>query len=342
MLNSRYILSLIALAVLSSGCRQNDLDIQNLDGEERLLFSPVIESGTKGDMITGTSYGTTRDFYASAWNGTSSQFGYTKVKRFQHTTGSLHGYWSTVDGSDKLLEYFWRKNGSTGETKTIYAYANLPSTTGAATMTNTTSSSQKLTYDVTKAATDFTQTDILLGYYNGTGEKKTDYVGRFAQINFRHPLTVVKFKKGIIEGFDPATDKITKISLSNVYANGECVDNGSFTWTTGSSVATVSMSSSTGLAIDGTSSLIGGPLFIIPQNLATKSFTIGLDVTIDGTDYSASCIVDSKNLEAGKYYVFELSYNPGLMAGLIATVGDWGVVYADAEETIDYFEADFD
>jgi len=343
MVKFRYILCLMAFAALSCGCSQKNLDIREFDGEEAILFSPVLEAGTvaKGEMINGTAFGTEREFYASAWNGTTSQFGYTKVKHFQHTSGSMHGYWSTVDGSDKLYEYFWKKSGDSGESKTFYAYSNLPSTAGAATLVNTSSSSQTLSYDVTKAATPETQSDILLGYYSGTGEKKTDYVGRFAKINFRHPLAVVKFKKGEIDGWDSTTDKITEINITNVYASGNCVDNGSFSWTPGSSTTQVTMSGASGLGIDPTTNIIGSPMFIIPQNLATKSFTIGLEITIGGSEYTASCEVSSKNLEAGKYYVFELSYNPSTMVGFIATVTDWGVVYSDDAETIDYFNAVF-
>lgn len=344
---SKYIISLLSLATLVSGCQKNNPDGVSVKEDQIVMFSPCLhvgeEIGTKGTIISGTSYGTA-PFTASAWSGTTNKFPYTTVKQFTHTGGSGHTYWSTCDASGKMVEHLWKKD----ETLTFYAYSNLPTTTGAATMANTSSSSQTLTYDVTKVTTASAQTDILLGYYSGTGQTPadagktgTDWVGHFAPINFRHPLTAVKFKKGTIDGWTTG-DKITKIEIAGVYASGVCTDNGSFAWTPGSTTTTVSMSNTDGLAIDGTSSLVGEPFLLIPQNLASKSYSLTLVLTIGGNSYTASAPLSEENLEAGKYYVYTFDYNPGKMTGLVVTVEDWGVVYSDDAGTVDYFTAKFD
>lgn len=332
----RHILIYTSFAAIFLAASCSKEDVRNVfDENEQIMFSPAIfndSDNTKGTMKTGTDYGTA-PFMASAWTGTTNQFTYTKVMQFTHTTGSKHTYWSTVDASDKLKEYMWKKD----ETKTFYAYVNLPTAAGAATMSNTTSASQTLTYDITKVSTASAQTDILLGYYNGTGQTPaeagktgTGWVGHFAPINFRHPLAAIKFSKGTIDGWQDG-DKITEIKISGVYASAVCTDNGSFTWGSKTGSTTVSMSnSSTGLPI--VSDIIGETFFVIPQTFAASTITIKATIVLGGTTYTdISGTLSADEWKAGSYYTYSLSYSSGLSLKLDVSLADWGEINEDIE-----------
>jgi len=330
------IYSLLPAAVMLSACQKDDTGA-GYEGEDMagtVMFSPVIAESandTKGEMKTGTEYGTA-PFMASAWTGTTNQFGYTKVMQFTHATGSGHTYWSTVDASDKVKEYMWKKD----ETKTFYAYSNLPSATGAATMANISSSSQTLAYDVTKVSTASAQTDILLGYYNGTGKTPaevgktgTDWVGHFAPINFRHPLSAIIFEKGS-EGWT-GTEKITEISIEGVYASGTCTDNGTFSWGSRTGSTAVSMSNSSGLPI--VTDIIGETFFLIPQSLGASAITIKATLDLGGgTINNVSATLSSDEWKAGLFYTYTLNLDgAGQELSLSVNLADWGEINTDVE-----------
>jgi len=325
---------------INTGCQRDDSAPLSIEKSEPILFSPeIVEAGdqsTKGTMIAGTEYGN-MPFYAASFNGTKQQFPYTPVKKFTFSTGSMASYWSTyqtVSGNDVVKEYLWNTVSGDIETKTFYAYTNLPTAAGAADMSvDAGGANQKLTYDVTKAATTDTQTDILLGYYSGQGELKSGEYGRFAAINFRHPLTAVKFKKGNIEGW-LSSDKITRITIENIYAGGTCTDNGSLTWTPSSETTTTSMTDTGGITI-ASDSTIGDPFLIIPQNLESLSILVRLELTVKGKTYSPSCVINTGNLQAGYYYTYTLAYNPYVMGSFTVNLTAW-------QRLADPFTAKFD
>jgi len=325
----------VAATMLLASCGKdkpaNDSESESVSP---ILFSPIIEGdfqSTKGTMLTGTVYGTD-PFMAAAWTGTDNQFEYTKVKQFTHAQGSMHTYWSTTDATGNIMkEYIWKS----GETKTFYAYANLPENEDAVTVVNSSSASQTMTYDVTEIPSASDQTDILLGYYNGEGQTPaeagkagTGWVGHFAPINFRHPLSAIIFKKGEIPDWAEG-DKITEIQLDGVYATCTCTDNGSITWGTPSGSTAVSMSDASGLSI--VSDVIGESFFLIPQNNASQNIQLNVTITLGGTEYDASATMSSDDWQAGYYYTYTLNYSTGHEIELDAVLEDWGKINEDVD-----------
>jgi len=336
-----------ALAVMLSlflSCNKEESPVE-AENQAVITFSPVIDGTlTKGTMIEGPEFVDTT-FKATCWTDDTSsgtytkQFDYTKVKKFTHAGGSGHVYWGTVDesNSDALLEKYWKGIGTakTKVNKKFYAYANLPSKTAAAktaaTVTNSSSTSQTLAYNVTKVLHDSLQTDILLGYYSGSGVKPThgtddtDYVGWAAPIKFRHPLSAIKFERGSIEGWAAATDKINSITVSGVHGSGTCTWTGngsdglSFSWGSFSGTASVSMSES-------------GTAFLIPQAFAAGAITVSVSMTLGGSPVSASATLSAGQWEAGKYYTYTLNYTPGEdKLELTVSLADWGEIKKEAD-----------
>jgi len=339
------ILTALTLLIGVSACQKEGVEPGAAESYELMTFAPTLDgAGTRGSMITGTDFGD-RTFKAACWtddNASGSytkQFDYTKVKKITHSTGSKHAYWSTVDEtkSDTILEKFWKGTGTakTKVNKKFYAYANLPSTSGAATVATAGSANQTLTYDISKVPTAASQTDILLGYYSGNGVKPThgtthtDYVGWAAPINFRHPLSAIRIKKGTVEGWT-GTDKITEISIAGVYASGTCTDNGTFSWGSTAGSATVSMSATGGLAI-GADSIIGETFFLIPQTFTASAITISVNLTVDGTSYSPSATLSADEWKAGNYYTYTLNYTAGYPTVLSVKLANWGEIKTDAQ-----------
>jgi len=334
---SRIVAVASVAALLFSSC-QSGLDGVSSSDDNVLRLLPSVEAQadgkTKGAMIEGSTFGTSRTFKASAWNGSVKQFDYTEFKAFTHAAGSKHTYWSAYSGATPV-EYFW----NSGQTKTIFAYSNLPASGASMSVT---SSAQTLTYTVPAAAAD--QSDILLAYYQGTGYAKTkdpgdtyDYVGRCADLNFKHPLAALVFKKGSFEDWT-TSDVIKSISVAGVYASGTCAANSTFSWTPGSGTITVSMSSATALPI--ASNIIGETFFLIPQNFATKNVTVTVAFTIGGVDKTASCTLNQWEIHQGKYFTLEVGYSPSnTFGGLTLSAIDWKPEKGAGDK--DYFDTVF-
>lgn len=331
-------IAVIAFSALAGVSCQRENPVSS-SSSDLLLFSPSIEDQqacqTKGAMISGSTFDNSKTFFASAWNGATKQFDYTEFKYFTHSSGSKHSYWSAFSGTTPV-EYYWSKD----QEKTIFAYHNLPAS-GATVAAS--SSKQTLSYTVPTTAS--AQTDIVLAYYKGTGYERVkesgdayEYVGRFADLTFKHPLAAVVFKKGTFEGWT-TNDKITKIAIEGVYKSGDCAANASFTWTPGTETTTVSMEKATGLSISA-SDIIGETFLLIPQNFASKNVTIKVDFTIGEVAKSASCTVNQWEIVSGKYTTFEIglsSVNP--FSGLTVTHVDWQ--YEKGADDKDYFDTEF-
>ena len=291
-MKTRYIIALAAAALMFSGCQKNDLQDTLSGGDSIIRFAPsvaVTESTTKGALIntTGSEKALTEisEFIVSAWDNSDPAENIipSGSKVVSRNSGE---YWITVYGSGdyagKDKEYLWRE----GETKVFYAYANLPSTSGAASITNT-AASQVLTYDVSKVATDNLQTDILMAYYtNGSTPKTSGLV----PLTFYHPLTSVVFKQGnLLEG-----TVIKSISIDGVYPSGKTAQNSAtsaFSWTktdgtafgTADETQTVSLSSVT---VNSDTKQIGTALLLIPQAFSSSSKTRIKVVLKDAADAS--------------------------------------------------------
>ncbi len=226
---------------------------------------------TKGTLINNNDKGDKSDialahnqeFYVTAWTGTTKSIAGSKVEykavTFPDPVG-VQSYWTTVDGGDQVTEYIWKN----GETKTFYAYANLPAS--GASVESTTNAGQTLSYTVPASSAD--QTDILLGTYQGTGSGTGT-----ASIRFVHPLTSVRFVKGnVSEGVT-----ITGISIEGVYPAGKATQgaDGSFSWTkndgnpfTAADDETLTVSIADATEAGG---YLGDALLLIPQTFASTS-----------------------------------------------------------------------
>ena len=252
-------------------------------------------------MVTAWSSASARIIPSGTGLGECVSNNYQKVM-FRDKSGGGK-YWMTVQpqtvsvsGAPTLAddEYLWKA----GETKTFYAYANLPS--GGASVTNTAATVQQLEVTSTPCAND-----ILLGYYSGegkTGVAPDLQMTATASIRFYHPLTAVRFKLGSL----PEGKSITGISVSGVYQSGKTTQSSAssaFSWTRtdGNSFSksdetgTVSLSSCT-LSADNT---IGEALLLIPQTFASDgSARIAVTLSggktvycpLGGTTWSPGCV----------------------------------------------------
>ena len=265
------LLTRVLLALV--GCQKNDLGNEFAKADSVITFAPSVavtgNFATKGTLINTTGSDKTLteigEFTVSAWDNSATPVNIIPAgsKVLSRNSGA---YWITVNGSNQDKEYLWKKN----ETKTFYAYANLPTTTGAAGITNSTATGQVLTYDVSNVATDSLQTDILMAYYSSSAPNNG-----LVPLKFYHPLTSVVFK----QSDDFAEDvTIKSISIEGVYASGKTTQTAStgtnFVWTKtdGSAFAkadetqTVSLGSVT---VDAETKQLGGALLLIPQNFAS-------------------------------------------------------------------------
>jgi len=328
---------------LLTSCHKEEPDFSS-DDSELVTFSPAIGDAeeTKGTMVTDTTYDYSKlgPFWAKAYRKIDSSmvFNYTEVRQFTHTTGSLHSYWSTVDASGNVKEYFWKKTGSSVDQMYFYAYTNIPADSVLAFWTSADRSYEKVTYKLDKCKQASNQKDMLFASARTTGYTKEGYVGRFVTLNFKHPLAAVKFKKGNVEGWT-SSDKITSIEISGVYSRRAFVNqNGAITWRGDSDDSThypttVSMSNSSGLSIAG-DGIIGETFFLIPQNMSSPehNITIKASVVVGGVTYSdVSCTLSSGEWTAGHFITYTLDISTGYTVELKATISDWGEIKTGVE-----------
>lgn len=316
-----YILAVTAvLAGLLSSCSKYGSGTIDPKSEGIVRFSPALEQAvvsTRGELINpGESkqdFPTDRVFFASAWTGTTKDFGYDKVA---YKTTASGGYWITVFGSGgyegKDKEYLWKK----GSEKTFYAYSNLPAAAGAASVESATSAGQTLKYDLSKCSDAADQKDILLGFYKGNGNNRG-----LASITFKHPLTAVGF---VIDDLDGETVKT--ISLSGVYKSGTATmdGTGSISWSSQVAGGTTSQSKEGGLGIASSDPKIVGSWFLlIPQTITgTAKVTISLEFVSGKT---ATAELSEGSWIAGQPNLYKLKYvgvSP-MDAVLTVTLADW-------------------
>ena len=214
-------------------------------------------------------------------------------------------YWMTMQPMPELNagvtaagpaddEYIWK---SSEATKTFFAYANLPGS--GITVANTAVTEQTLTLST------LPDKDILLGYYSGNGYSGSPAtMTGTASIRFYHPLTAVKFKKGLM----PEGVSITSISINGIYTSGKTIQDSStgtaFVWTKTDGIAytaddeTGSVSPSN-YTVDG-QNFIGSAILLIPEtfanaksrivvNLNTPSGSKTLYYPLKGITWSAGC-----------------------------------------------------
>ncbi len=337
-----YITAMAAGALMLCNCNRESLtDAGETLSDQTVKFVPSVSGGMAGDLSKGILFNESGskeplgkyvdNFMVTAYSSSSVQIipddatalgtyvtnGYQKVKK---QTGAAGSYWMTVQKQTSTAssapedaddEYIWKQ----GEVMTFYAYANLPAS--GATMANT-ASGQTLTYTTVPAdAAD--QTDILLGFYKGDGKTGPDdakVMTGTASMEFSHPLTAVRFVKGMI------TDGITikSISLEGVAESGTATmdSDGLIEWTVPSYIHTLSQSDDSGLAVDG-KSYIGKPFIIIPQ--ITKQ---DVNVTVAFSDHTSKSVsIATDNWQMGYVNTYTINYADRFLTVKAVSVEDF-------------------
>lgn len=307
-----------ALAALT-GCQK---DSETMQSAVPVNYELCVSSFTKGALInTGTSeepleVGGITEFRTAAFNGSTSVFNTASATPLVIETVSY------ADGAWKMPEghiYYWPQK----TTLTFYAYANLPSVTGAASVSIASDGSgQTLSYSAALLSSIDKQKDILLGYYSGKGNATGT-----AFISFSHPLAAVRFKCGELEH----VTAVSSISIESAYASGTCTpvysDAGvpTFTWNANGST-TVSQTATDGFAVS-EDALLGETFILIPQSMTAQSSTVRVTVKLDdGTSRNFDYQLTSGSWAAGHVTEYTISIKDMAMRLIPKTLEDWDVV----------------
>lgn len=328
--NSIYIIILSAL-VFFAGCQKNGFDTVYSGGDSIVSFAPsvaVTESSTKGALINengpdAIAFDNTKSFFVTAWD--NAEIPSIIIPNHLHTIYNYQevkmkgSQWNTVytsGGNEYSQEYIWKS----GETKTFFAYSNLPVSGAEIAYVNPVSAGQKPQQQLIVSnlpSTAATQTDILMGCYYGDGNGTGT-----AGIVFSHPMTAVKFELGSVVGV--SSFEITKISMEGVYSKGTALlttesafatlPENRFVWTPDGATTTVQQSVTTQPTT--AAPAIGEAFLLIPQRFTAKPARIVVDVKINGTSSKLYYPLTSGEWKAGYTNTVVISYN-GLPAGAL-------------------------
>ena len=299
-MKTRHIIAFAAVALMLAGCSKEEL-AQSADGNEGWLKFRL--SGlqlTKGTLINSESEmlaAGVNTFTVQAWNADYSSF----VSEQTVTYNTTESKWQTES------PIAWTGSDS----KTFFAYTNLPET--GATVTNTCiSDSRKQTLAYTLPLDARQQNDIMLGWYGGNGGGV-----QTADITFVHPLSSIVLKQGSMD-----VTGIKRITVSGLYKSGtvdvtyavvddEVVptyDWGATDTRTGSVVSTLTPTGSdTYISVDA-AGIIGTPFIVIPQDVAANQVKITVTASVAGTDKNLVVNVPAGEFKAGETHVFTLGY----------------------------------
>ena len=299
-----------------SGASTKSMEIKSADGSITLPMeyrvtdgigeSPLAgEAQTKGEQINSETEMLDQNivsFKVKAWNSDNSQF-LPREGSGESTVKYTNGKW-TLDVETAPL---WKN----ADTKTFFAYANLPD---GATVSCTNDDDHSFhTFSYSSLQTDATaQKDALLGYYKGNGG-----LGGVAKIQFIHPLTAVVFKQGVFVG----DFTIKSLSLEGVYKGGVANVTYAYDDTYGDIVPTFDWGTSRSETITvsqnipdpgtppGSGNKIGQSFILIPQNLAEKNVIIKAIVTTTDGDQEIMANLDTGEWMAGKTNTYTLNYD---------------------------------
>lgn len=289
-------------------------------------YQPVL-GGMESADTRGTLYNPTNtSTIALSTTGISSftVFGYKGSTMFTNTGGETVGYtssWTPGTGGHTEVE-------PEKDTYTFLAYAN-----GNDNVSSLSSTYEKISfsYDMKKSGYDILdatrQKDVLLGYFSK--EIKSGPIE--AGILFKHPLTSVIFRLGIING-DYEKDDITRIEIRGVHTSGTATltSGGTVSWTSLSPApaetpayltdVTYCNKPSSGDFAD-SDYVIGEPFILLPQDLSKYPVKIRLCNNNDYTSYKEATL-STGSWEPGKTYIYSLTGSEGM------------TVYLDAAEWI--------
>ena len=218
--------------------------------------------------------------------------------------------WNATENKWKLgTSYYWPEETYLN----FYAYANMPAEEFAYVRLDAAARKQTLHYEVPEHTDD--QTDIILGVYEGTGNAAGE-----AELEFRHPLSAVQFKR------DPSADDLEgtiSITMEGVYYIGEVdqsLDNPEvFTWRLIEKGQTVTQDNH-GLPLEVHGDIDGDPFLIIPQRVtSTARVLLSVTLRINGHDIPLNSIIDNGEWKSGKTYTYVVGYSGGLKVELDET-----------------------
>lgn len=294
-------------------------ELQTSDGEVVIPMSISVSDGiittdnAQEPVTKGKQYNTTtsdqplanfhdevRFFHAVGWNSDGTRFIPAAASASAYDKVSYNNAkWKASD------RYVWEDS----DEKTFFAYANLPASGAEVTYSGTTS--QTLDYAAVPA-TASAQTDIMLGYYKGTGEttsEEGEETGGVASISFYHPMTAVRFLQGEFQGITG----IRSITLSGVHKSGKTVQTGttlrSFEWTDLGDPDLVVSQTLTSTSLPGLGKMIGEAFLLIPQDLATNNVSLQVIAITESGDIKLEASLKTDEWVAGKTNNYTLGYD---------------------------------
>ena len=284
---------------------------------------------TKGTPVTAYSASALSDtFMVAAWNNTIpvtkfiphgidenisgfTSGGYQKVIYRRKDIGGANlvkPYWTTVqpytfNGSPIVAddEYIWKHDGNEPESKTFFAFANA-SATSMTLLDN--GAGQRLTYGLPSNAKN--HHDILLGYYKGRGDNGT------AKIEFKHPLTAVRFRRDAGMGDNVSIKSITLRGLATD-GSAEMNGNGVCSWTVGGTYGGSVTLDNGGMALEVDENMFigkdNGAFLLIPQSLASNNVSVSAVLTFENMgDVTVETTIASGEWKMGKVNIYTIGY----------------------------------
>lgn len=311
------------LAVLAPACQPIETSQHPNDGvqgENAVKYTVgvlpmdarTLNANTRASLVNGegsqaVDFDKSSEFYVTAWTEgvDTPAIPFSPVKFVQVSTASgTTGIWSTVDESDKIIEYRWYA----GQKKTFYAYANLPADgNSVASCTD----ADSLTIDYVSPGTAAAQSDILLAAYKGDGSVGTEKSGT-ATLCFKHALAAIVVKVGSVNHIL----KINKVTVEKLAGSGRAkIDkDGNLSWTVDEKTGDIVQDFSANPIVPAAGIQIGEPALVIPEDFSAdhKEARIRINVTTDyaigNPTFDIFIPLNTLVFEAGTVYNISLNY----------------------------------
>ena len=326
--------AVLALAACSKTVTVVDEDVNPVS------INPVSSVLTRGAEVVGTEFPTDLPIFVGASTAEQSLFLPNQKFAYNETDN-----WWAVNGSDEHAAVYWPIGGKTVD---FLAYAVNPADADIPTPAfDATTAAKKFT--VTGWDVDSKQADLLYAVANGEKSKKAA-----VDMEFQHALALIVFNVRFNTG--GGVFSIKNITFGNKYTTGTLEVNNErnkldLIWsslseselkvpaTTAATYATEIVGANGAAAgckkygdaitLGGGFFQLGETLLVIPQAASNPVITY----TLDGKDYKYEANAIRLNWEAGKAYIYDLSFNNNEI--LIApTVKDWIGIDASTGEVV--------
>lgn len=319
-MKTRYIIAFAAAALVLAGCSRSDI-VSPADENGGMVRFRIGGLQLKGTLINSEDEmleAGVKSFMVQAWNADYRSF--------------VASQQVSYDEASEEWELATPQSWTGTDTKTFFAYTNLPES-GATVVNTFTNEAQKQTLTYTLPLDARQQNDIMLGCYSGTGDGAST-----ASINFVHPLSSIVLRKGEMD-----VEAITKVVISGIYASGTvdvtyAVDgegkvDTTCTWgstRTGAVAATLlPMEDEDEIEVDSEDGTIGTPFIVIPQTVAANQVKITVTATVEGEEKNLAIKIPAGELVAGETKVFTLGYYDPTQTHFIDLGLPSGTLWAD-------------